>query len=293
MQTIKEILFLSKKYLEKAGVVNPRYSSEEIIAHVLGCKRLDIYLDFDRPLSISEIGNIREFIRRRHSKEPLQYILGSVDFFHCNINVTKDVLIPRSETEQLVDRIVKMLQPDDLHLSLPDNTHFLNKKVLWDICTGSGCIALALKKVFPMLDVVASDISSKALSVAKINAKQNNCEIDFRLGDMLEPFKGEKADFVVCNPPYISEGEYNTVINDVRKYEPRNALIAKDKGTFFYKKLENQLISFLNPRAKVFFEIGYRQKKLLNDVFVDERWISKKVYKDLSGKDRFFFLEIE
>ena len=301
MKTIKEVLSLSRQYLESAGVVNSRYSAEAIIAFVLNCKRLDLYLNFDKPLISSELDSIRNCLKRRKEKEPLEYIFNSTEFFNCSLRITKDVLIPRSETEQLVEMVSKVLQ-SDLEAAYKQNLESSDenqnnspdfKKTLWDLCTGSGCIAIALKKAFPALEVKASDISDPALEVARSNARINDCLIDFKSGDLFDPFKNEKADYIICNPPYISENEYVFLMDDVKNFEPKNALVAEDDGLYFYKKFADMLPSVLRPGGKAFFEIGYSQGDLLKDIFVDGRWLSKKVYKDLSGKDRFFFLEIE
>ena len=282
MSSVKESFFYIKQYLENKDVIDPKLSAEALIADVLGVKRLDIYLYFDRLLNQIQLNKLKEFMVRRGQKEPLEYILNYTQFFNCELEITKDVLIPRSETEQLVELLARQIENKNL-----------SKKKLIDICTGSGCIAIALKKRFKTLDIAASDISREAIELAKKNSKKNNCDIDFRLGDLLTPFKDEKVDYVVCNPPYISEDEYEGLIPDVKNFEPKKALVAKEQGFYFYKNLSKTLLDILKPNAKVFFEIGYMQKKLLFDIFSDERWISKKVYKDLSLNDRFFFLEIE
>lgn len=300
MKNIQEVLSFSTQYLQNAGVVNARYSAESIIAFILKCKRLDLYLNFDRPLIPSELDGIKNCLMRRKVKEPLEYIFNFCEFYNCNLKITKDVLIPRPETEQLVDMVSKVIKNDLKENRMTGDKNFsgnigetIENKNLWDICTGSGCIAVALKKSVPGLNVHASDISAEALDVAKSNALQNGCFIDFREGDLLDPFKNEKADYIICNPPYVSEDEYGGLMDDVRKFEPKRALVAADDGMWFYKKFAGILPQVLNPGGKVFFEIGYSQGSLVKDIFIDERWVSRKVYKDLSGKDRFFFLEIE
>jgi release factor glutamine methyltransferase len=284
MKTIKEVLTLSKQYLEKGGVVNARFSSESIIAEVLGIKRLEIYLDFERPLTNSELEKIKEFLKRRRAKEPLDYIFGRVSFLNCNLSITRDVLIPRPETEELAEWVIRYLKND---------VESGKKRVLWDLGTGSGCLAISIKKELPDLDICASDISGEALEVAKKNAKKNGCEVHFLQGDLLDPFQGKRADYFICNPPYISEKEFATLMPEVKEFEPKIALVAKEEGLYFYKKLAYLLPNFLSPKAKVFFEMGYAQKDFLYEIFSDKRWISKKVYRDFAGKDRFFFLEIE
>ena len=194
----------------------------------------------------------------------------------------KNVLIPRVETEILVDLIAQKLGEENL-----DN------KVLFDICTGSGCIGIALKKRFPKLKVFVSDISKKALNMAKINAEKNDVNIFFKLGDLFTPFKNLKADFIVSNPPYVSEEEFMYLEKEVKTFEPKKALIAKDSGLEFYKRIEKKIFQYANKNAKLFFEIGYTQKKDIINIFSSEKYVSKQVIKDFSKKDRFFFVEIE
>jgi len=165
--------------------------------------------------------------------------------------------------------------------------------VVWDICTGSGCIGVSLKKKNPKAHVVLSDISPAALAVAKQNAMHNEIDVECRLGDLLEPFTGQKADIIVCNPPYISTVEYLDLDSCVKDYEPKLALVGGDHGGEFYKKMEESLENFLRPGGKVFFEIGYRQGNWIFELFSKSVWKQKMVIKDWSGHDRFFFLEIE
>jgi len=278
MKTIKEIFLLSCEYLKKNGVENYKFSSEVIISKILNYKRLDIYLFFDKPLKNEELDKIRIFLKRR-LKEPLEYIFPKIEFYNCKLDIDENVLIPRQETEQLVDLIVKKL-------SLEKS---LKNKNFWDIGTGSGCIAIAIKKRFPMLNVFASDISKKAILTAKKNALKNKVDITFFLGDLLEPFFGKFADFIVSNPPYVSFEEYNNISSYVKK-EPKIAFLSED-GIFYYKKLENSMVDYLKKGAKIFFEIGYKQKKQVFSLFSKSHWTEKIVLKDFYGKDRFFFLE--
>lgn len=281
MKSIKEILELSEKYLKEKKVLSPRLSSELIVSYVLGCKRLDIYLNIEKPLLENEIDEIRALIRRRGRGEPLDYLMGYSDFYGCRIELSKDVLIPRPETEEMVSLIEDSLKNE-----------VLDNKVLWDVCCGSGCIAIALKKKFPKLKVFASDISINAIEVASKNASKNGVDVIFKKGDLLEPLN-EKADFVVCNPPYVSEEEYQNLSLEVKDFEPKIALVAKENGLEFYKRMAKDLPSRLRKHGKVFFEIGYLQAGFVKEIFSSEIWISKKVFKDCFQKDRFFFLEIE
>lgn len=282
MKSILEVLNLSASYLKEKGIENPRRQAENLIADAIGAERLDLYLYFDRPLNEEELTKCREGLARRVKREPLQYIRGEVEFYHCKFKVNSQVLIPRQETEILVDKVVSCLSKIDL-----------NGKVLWDICCGSGCIGIALKKQFPMLKVVLSDLSRSALEVAEENSRINEAEVETRLGDLLAPFQEEKADFVICNPPYIPESQFDGLDPEVKLYEPKIALIGGATGLEFYRRLEKELPQHLNPSAMVWFEMGCGQGNGLLQIFSSGFWKKKEVEKDWAGHDRFFFLETE
>jgi release factor glutamine methyltransferase len=280
MRLLGNVLKLATSLLEQKQVSLPRRSAEELLAHVLGCKRLDLYLSFDQPLMEKELDLFRVLIKRRMTHEPLQYIVGEVEFYGVEIEVNKTVLIPRQETEEMLDLIVKRLAYEEM----------ASKKVL-DLCTGSGCIAIAFKKRFPIAEVWGVDISSDALLLAQKNSIKNDVKIFWAVSDLVSTVK-EKYDIVICNPPYVGEEEYLTLGTEVH-HEPRGALVGKEGGIGFYKRLANELPQILNPRAKIFFEIGYRQKEGILACFSDPWWKEKAVKTDLSSRDRFFFLEFE
>ena len=282
MKTILEVLNLSTEYLHKKGIANARRQAEEVLSDALGIKRLQLYLDFERPLVDREMDACRQKIVRRSQGEPAQYIHGQVEFFGCNIKVDRHVLIPRSETELLVEKITLALQKQDL-----------SNKVMWDICCGSGCIGIALKKRFPELSVTLSDISPQALALARENAKINEVEVEFLEGDLLKPFIGRKAHYIVCNPPYIAEAEYPELDREVKDFEPKVALVSGKTGLEVYQRLAAELKEYLYPQAKIWMEIGFRQGNALIKEFSSPYWKQCLFEKDLAGHDRFFFLENE
>jgi release factor glutamine methyltransferase len=282
MKTLLEILTLSTSYLDQRGIKNARRQAEELIADALGVKRLDLYLEFDRPLTDAELETCRQRLARRAKGEPLQYISGEVEFYNCRLIVNSDVLIPRQETEILIDKIVKELEGQDLH-----------QKEFWDVCCGSGCIGLSLKKKFPELKVVLSDISPKALAVAKRNAKLNQLDVEFLEGDLLSPFNKRKAHYIVSNPPYIAAHEFNELESEVKDFEPIQALISGPTGLEFYERFAVQLKEYLLPQGKVWFEIGSGQGQRVCDMFALFEKGNCRVDKDWAGHDRFFFLENE
>jgi len=269
MKPIAEVLKLSSEFLAERKIDRPRRLAEDIIAHVLKLKRMDLYLQFDKPVVEAELSIIRVFLRRCGKGEPLEYVTGEVDFFGCNIKIGPSVLIPRPETEILVEMISKRVQGGSL----------------WDLCTGSGCIGISLKKARPELSVTLSDISADALALASENAQLNGVDVEILRGDLLAPFQGRKADYVVCNPPYISQNEYGHLDPSVREFEPKLALVGGEKGTEFYERLARELPAYLNPGAQVFFEIGADQGEALKKIFPQG-----ELHRDWAGHPRFFFL---
>ncbi len=282
MRLLGEVLTLSVKYLKDKGVESPRLTAEVLLAHVLQKKRLDLYMQFECPLQEEELEQFRGLLKKAALHEPVEYILSETEFYGCLLFVSKDVLIPRQETEVLVDKAVSEIKKDDL-----------TGKVVWDICTGSGCIGLSVKKKFPELKVVLSDACEKALVVSKENAKKNKLEVEFFLGNLLEPFSGKKANYVFCNPPYVTETEYEALQPSVKNYEPKQALVSGVSGLEFYERLAKELPSYLVSKGKVFLELGAGQGKELSKIFSNPVWAKKELFFDYAGRDRFFFLEIE
>lgn len=219
---------------------------------------------------------LEEGIKRLESGEPVQYIVGNVDFYGSIINVNKKVLIPRFETEQLIEKTLK---------------YFENKREnikIADLGTGSGCIAITLKKQLPNSIVDAVDISPSALEIAKNNARQNNTYVNFYHGNMLEPLK-RKYHLIISNPPYIDKSEQ--IMDIVKNNEPELALYADNEGLYYYEEILKKASNYLEDDFVIAFEIGYKQgqkiialsKKYLPDALAS-------VEKDLSGKDRFVFI---
>lgn len=282
MKTLGEVLQLSVAYLEERAIERPRRQVEELLSSLLELDRLDLYMHFDRPLEEGELAAFREMLRRRGKGEPLDYILKKVRFFNCTLEVSSAVLIPRPETEILLDKVCKRLKREDLA-----------GKRAWDLCCGSGCLGIGLKKALPQLEVSLSDISVEALDLARKNSVRNGVSIEVLQGDLLAPFAGRRADIVLCNPPYITEKEYLALDAEVRDFEPKGALVGGVTGLEFYARLAKDLPSHLNPRGLVFFEIGTSQKEAVLELFSAEIWKLREVEKDWAGHDRFFFLEIE
>lgn len=300
MHQIKDLFLKIRQILEKADVLDFQISAEEILAFFLKVKRNELFFLFDKPLPAKLEKQVLQAVDRRAKKEPLQYILGSVLFYNVNLKVSSAALIPRPETELLVDLVVQRLKFLDL-----------KGKTLFDLCTGSGAIAIALKKSFPNLRVVASDISPKALALARENAFLNGVDIEFKEGSLFTPYQKkslnggverELADFIVSNPPYVSLREYQNLALELF-YEPKEAFLGGGDGLFFYKKIAEDVNLFLKKEGRLFLEMGDGQKKALEKLFSDrknfscsgikEKNIKTMVLPDLTGKERFFFIEFQ
>lgn len=269
MKNLQTVLKLAIEFLTKHGVHRPRLTAETLLAHFLKLKRIELYMHFDRPLTEEELVPFREALKRAIKHEPIEYIIGEVEFFGVKLKITPAVLIPRQETEILIDLVAKQLDGSE-------------KRAL-DLCTGSGCLAVGLKKALPNLEVVAVDLSKEALDLAR----QNSCEIEWLHGDLTGPLQG-KFDLVLCNPPYVTSEEYATLDRSVRDFEPKMALDSGPTGYEFYERLAKELPAFLNEGAKVFFEIGTGQGAKVLALFSKGPWAEQKVMPDWAGHDRFF-----
>lgn len=279
MKTIAEVIELSAQYLHKHRIDRAKREAEDLLAFVLKMKRIDLYLDFLRPLSEEELSQLRELLKQRAQGIPYAYLVKQMAFFGVLLDITSDVLVPRPETEILVEKICDKLQ-----------TLSLDNKVLWDVCTGSGCIGIAIKKRFPQLQVILSDISKEAVAVAQKNALLNKVELSVRVGDLFVPFAQEKCNFLVCNPPYLTQKEYEQSSRELMN-EPKNALVADEDGLIFYKRIAEALPHVLHKEGLGFFEIGTGQGVLVKDIFKNKGYHNTRVESDYAHHSRFFFLE--
>ena len=219
---------------------------------------------------------IAEGLKKLKNNIPPQYIVGNVDFYDVNLLVNENVLIPRFETELLVEKTINYAKQ-----------YFQNKIDLLDIATGSGNIAITLKKHLNA-KVVASDISIKALEIAKKNAQRNKQEITFIQSDMLDKIKG-KFDIIISNPPYVSTED--SIDEIVKNNEPHLALYAKEDGLYYYKKILQEIKPYLKEKSLIAFEIGYKQSEKITNFI--KQYLPDAIFKtekDLTGKDRFIFI---
>lgn len=273
---IKELLSIISLQL------NSKRDAEELLCELLSCSRGELLTRLETPCDAATAALALNWATRHAKGEPLAYISGKREFYGCNIAVNSHTLIPRQETELLVDCIVETLKKENLA-----------GKELWDMCCGSGCIGIALKKAFPALSVTLSDCSPEAIALAEQNAANSGVSVETLIGDLFTPFQGRKCHYFICNPPYITEGEYLHLDKTVKDFEPKLALVAGSRGTEFYEQLAFHLPQYLHPGAKVWFEIGYTQGESVSSLFQGRPWRGYTVKNDWAGHNRFFFLEIE
>ncbi len=276
--TVLSMLEWTTEYFDNKGVKSPRLSIEWLLAFVLHKKRLDLYLCFDRPLTSEELQELRPLVKRRSLHEPLQYIVGETDFFNVVVNVNEHVLIPRQETEQLVQRI------------LNDHPRTLPLNVL-DIGTGSGCIPISLKAENSEWNITATDISKDALALATENAARNNTDITFLHQDLFNPqFENPNTQFdvIISNPPYILKEEEEGLDDEVKNYEPHLALFCESTEHIF-TALENYCSKFLAKAGKAYFEIHEHEGAQTAQVFSTKGW-DVEILSDYDLKERFLVI---
>ncbi len=275
MLTILEAINLSTEFLGKKEIESPRINAELLLAHALNCKRLDLYLSYDRPLSEDEVKIYREFIRRRSKSEPLQYIVGKVEFYGLEFNVNPSVLIPRQETEILVETIINAVNKE------------ADLKIL-DIGVGSGNISISLAKNLSIAIITATDVSEHALETAKLNAEMN--EVSERIilikHNILVDDLYEEFDIVVSNPPYISEDEFSNLKDELKVYEPKNALTDFSDGLNYFKVISKKANIFLKDNGRIFFETGQGQAEDVKNILKENNYSEISITKDYLKIDR-------
>ena len=276
--TVLEAIQKSADFLAKKGVDSARLQSELLLAHQLKLPRMKLYLNFDRVLTPVETDGLRDLVKRRSTREPLQHIIGTTSFCGHEILVSRHALIPRPETEQLAELGWQFL-----------STLNLQPSTALDFGTGTGCIAIALAAKCPNTRITALDISPEALALAQQNALQNQVgeRIEFLEGNGFAalPIK-EKFDLIVSNPPYIASAEIETLDPEVKDFDPRTALDGGEDGLDFYRRLAQEAGAFLKPGGKIMVEFGDGQADAIRNIFETEKWIVEAVKEDYSQRAR-------
>lgn len=280
----------SSDYLEKSGIDDPLADAEILVLHAAGIDRLRAYMDnpeADQRL----VSRTNRLVKRRAAGEPLQYIVGHVDFLGLEIKVGKGVLIPRPETELLVEEAIKTVKSKMLNVKSSKKPQIPNPKspCFLDLCTGSGCIALALAKEFPDAQVYATDVSAKAMRYARANADCNGIgNVTFLKGPLFTPVAERIASFdlITANPPYIRTSDISGLQREVREWEPLRALDGGENGLDFYRKILSKASVFLKKGGGIFFELGFGQAGAVTEIAAHAGLKNIELTKDVAGIDR-------
>ena len=282
--TVLEAIQKSADFLGQRGVESPRLQTELLLAHLLKMPRMKLYLNFERTLTPAETDVLRELVKRRGRREPLQHITGSTSFCGLEIAVNRHVLIPRPETEILAELGWQFLAT----LNAQPSTAL-------DFGTGSGCIAIALAAKCPAAKIVAIDISADALVLATQSAARNNVaeKIRFLQSDNFAALPADtRFDLIVSNPPYIPSAEITTLQPEVRDFDPRGALDGGADGLDFYRLLAAKVKSLLKPDGKIMLEFGDGQAEAIRKIFENEKWVVEAMKDDYSHRARILIAKI-
>jgi release factor glutamine methyltransferase len=275
--TVLETIQKSAEFLSKKGIESSRLQAELLLAHLLKMPRMKLYLNFDRALTEQETNSLREFVKRRGQREPLQHITGSTSFCGFEIAVDRRALVPRPETEMLAE------------LGWTFLSTLSSAQTALDVGTGTGCIAIALAAKCLDARITAIDASADALALAAENARTNNviARIEFLQGDGFKALsEGATFDLIVSNPPYIPTAEIETLEPEVRDFDPRGALNGGTDGLDFYRMFAAQAAPRLRPGGKLMLELGDGQAPEVQKLFEAENWIVEAVKDDYSQRAR-------
>lgn len=281
MLTVLESLKLSTTFLENKGIESARMNAELLLSHILKCKRLDLYLRFDQPLAQNETNLYREYITRRSNFEPFQYIVGEVEFYGLKFFVDKNVLIPRQETEILIETIL-------------ENTSKTDELKILDIGSGSGNIPISLAVNLLESKIISIDISGDAIKVAEKNRELHDLKsrVGFIKTDILtnnlEKYLNT-FDIIVSNPPYVNKDEFSTLQKEIINFEPEIAVTDNDDGYKFYKVISEKSKGLLKENGMLFFEIGHGQSEKIKSIMSENGFENITIRKDYSGIDRVVF----
>lgn len=284
-----EILNRTTDYLKERDFPNPRLEAELLLCHTLSMTRVDLYLNYDRPLHHQELTKFKSYLLRRITHEPLQYITGEAEFMSLKFKVNREVMIPRPETEVLVERTIERCKNK---FDTQENLSLL------DIGTGSGNIAVSLAKYLENAQVTAVDVNPRALQLAYKNAQLNGVKekIKFIQADVLNanfPQKvGTGFDVLVSNPPYISSEEFKRLPQEVRKFEPKKALYGGVDGLLFFRHIADVSRSLLKQRGFILIEIGLGQGEETRRILKEKGFKGIRSYPDLNGVERVIYGEL-
>ena len=276
-----DLIEWAESYFEKKSFEKPRTEIEWLLCSLLDCERLDLYLRYDEPLSKPQLETLRDWVKRRLKKEPLQYITGACEFYGREFIITPDVLIPRPETERLID------------IALTRLNAVKSPKIL-DIGTGSGCIAITMAKERPDAKVVGVDNSIRALKIAERNSIHLEVtEYSFIEMNILKSTPKGMFDLLISNPPYISKKEIPELMKDVIGFEPESALTDYSDGLTFYKRFSEIAPKIVHNNSLLILEVGLKEHpQKVYDIFFDQGYTSIEIIKDYNGDDRVMVVQV-
>ena len=279
-KTVLEVITATAAYFQKSGVESPRLNIEHLLAHVMGKRRMDLYMEFDRALTEKELAPLRDLVRRRAQREPLQHLLGTVEFLGLTLKCDARALIPRPETEHLCEMIAAQAKTADCP--------WKNGSIA-DVGTGSGCIALALVNALPDAKVIGLDASDEALALARENAERTGltARVAFSKSDLLSAAEGP-FDLIVANLPYIPSAEIAGLQPEVQR-DPAAALDGGADGLAIIRRLIPQAAAKLRTGGTLALELGLDQPAILAAEFSAPDWRDTKIMKDHQGRERFIF----
>jgi release factor glutamine methyltransferase len=279
--TIQKLLNWTAEYLSNKGIDSPRLSAELLLSHVVGLKRIELYTQFDKAVTKQQLDELHNLTERAGRHEPIAYLTGKTEFYFLELQVSPDCMIPRPETELLVERSIEFLRARGRQQSV------------CDLCTGCGCIAIAIARNCPDANIIATDISDAALAVAAKNIEKYQLKDRIKLlcGDLFEPLVPqldiEKFDLIVCNPPYVSAPEFEKLDRNIKDYEPKLALFAGADGLDVYRRIIETADSFLKADAALMLEIGYAQGQAVRQLLEKANCFADiTIEKDQHNNDR-------
>lgn len=275
--TVIKLLNWTQEFFEKKHIDGARLDAEILLARVLQCERIFLYVNFEKPLTKAELAEYKALIVKRASGQSVAYVLGEKHFMDFNLKVNKHVLVPRPETELLVEFVLEKSDEKDL--------------CVLDMCTGSGAIGIALAKYRSNWQITSTDISAEALAVARENAdtQQVAAQINFMQSDMFKNLPVAKYDIIVANPPYIPLSDRDKLAPEVL-CEPHTALFAQDEGLYFYKIIASQAGLYLSEAGAIFLEYGIEQAQAIVDIFKAQGYSQFEIRKDYAGIDRMLYI---
>jgi len=279
--TIQKLLDWITEYFTEKDIDSPRLSAELLLCHILGMKRIDLYTHFDNPVAKEQLDKLHHLVKRCAENEPVAYLIGKTEFYSLELKVSPACLIPRPETELLVERAIEFLR------------RRTGEQFICDLCTGSGCIAVAVAKNFSNARIIATDISDAALKVAADNVENYDLgeRVKLLCGDLFEPIISQidtaEFDLITCNGPYVSSDEFEKLGKNVKDYEPRTALYAGSNGLGVYRRIVEKVDEFLKSDGVLMLEIGCAQGPAIRKLLEQAGCFTEiTVEKDFNDNDR-------